>query len=82
MVQSDLVGGLTNRVVVPVASARDIPNVDRRLVPVVAVGDDTLHAVVPLITVLPESAIRSPIQDASDHAGDVVRAIDMLLSGV
>ena len=82
MVQSDLVAGLSNRVVVPVASARDVPNVDRRMVPVVAVGDDTLHAVVPLITVLPERAIGSPILDASEHADDVVRAIDMLLSGV
>ena len=82
VVQSDLVPEMGTRLVVPVLRASEVEGVLDRLGPVVAMGDEPLRALVPSLTVLPLSAIGPHAFDASAHADGVVRALDMLLSGV
>ena len=82
VVQSHLIDALGTRLVVPVLPSAEVGAFPERLVPVVATGDETLHAVVPGLTSLPSGYLGRPIFDASDSADEIVRAIDMLLSGV
>ena len=82
VVQSDLLSALGTRLVVPVLPSSEVGGFPERLAPVVASGDEVLHAVVPGLSALPAAAVGRAVFDASGSADEVVRAIDMLLSGV
>ena len=46
VVQPDLLDGPGNRVIVPAVPACDVPNLDGRLVPAAAAGNDALHMLI------------------------------------
>ena len=82
VLQSDLLEAAATRIVAPVVPSALAGDTIPRLAPVVAIGDETLHAMIPLLGTVPVASLRTLAFDASDRADAVVRALDMLLSGV
>lgn len=81
-IQSDMIGVTDTRIVMPLVPAEALPTVDRRLLPVVLVGDVQLHGLTPGISAVPRAAL-GPVVASAEHArDDVTRALDMVLGGV
>ncbi|MEM7710180.1 MAG: CcdB family protein [Pseudomonadota bacterium] len=72
-IQSDLVGPVNTRLVIPL-----VPD---DLLPPVSIDDGLLHAMVLGLTAIPRAALGPEIADAEESRDEVTRALDMVLSG-
>ena len=81
-IQSDMIGAAGTRIVIPLVPKDDLPNVDRRLLPVVLAGDVALHALTLGVTAVPTAALGPALMNAAGAREDVTRALDMVLGGV
>ena len=82
-VQSDLLGGLATRVVIPLyvpAAVRG--SVIGTLMPQVTVDDASYVAVTSELAGIPEKALGAQVGDLSAHRYDIVAALDLLITGI
>ena len=81
-VQSDLLGQLETRVVVPLA-ARDRYSapVITRAMPLVVIDGHDYALVVPLLAAVSRSLLRKPVGSLLAQRADVIAALDLLFTG-
>lgn len=80
-VQSDLLDGLTTRVVVPLAPVGDVSALMPRLNPRLAIDGQTFAMLSQFITTAQVSAIGPSITDLSHRSDEITAATDFLFQG-
>lgn len=81
-VQSDLLGGLNTRVVVPLLPRENAPNPAHRLNPVFVLEECEVVMATQFLAAVPDGELRTPI-GSLERAGDDIRAaLDMLFLGI
>lgn len=82
-VQSDLLGALATRMVVPLAitslSAKDMP---RRMCPLIRVANQLLMLVPFEAAPLDKRLLRTEIESVRDRSHEIIEAMDAVLSGI
>ncbi|MEM0908767.1 MAG: CcdB family protein [Pseudomonadota bacterium] len=82
VIQSDLLETTPTRVVIPLIQHRPGDTPTPRLNPVITVSGDQYILVTQQITTLRTETLTTIIASASEHRDPIIRAIDMLLSGI
>ncbi|WP_167767037.1 CcdB family protein [Jannaschia formosa] len=82
VIQSDLLGETGSRIVAPLAPEAAVRALDKRLRPVVVVGDEPLVAVLLNLATLYLPEIGPWVMDVPDARDDITRALDMVLGGI
>lgn len=80
-VQSDLLGVLNTRVVVPLMPEATAPIPARRLNPVFEVAGQGHVMVTQFIAAVPVAILSAPVGTLAEQADDVTAALDMLMQG-
>ncbi|SEK02598.1 toxin CcdB [Cribrihabitans marinus] len=80
-VQSDLLGGLNTRVVVPLIPQGQAPVPARFLNPVVEIDGVPHVMVTQFLAAVPAGMLRDPVDSLAARADEVTRALDMLFQG-
>ena len=80
-VQSDLLGGLNTRVVVPLIPQGQAPVPARFLNPVFEVEGAPHVMVTQFLAAVPAGVLRDPVANLTPRADEVTRALDMLFQG-
>jgi toxin CcdB len=81
-VQSDLLHGLHSRVVIPLYRRDAVPRPLAVLNPVLVITETEVVLVTQEIAAVPPAALGPRVGSLADQRDAIVRAIDMLLSGV
>lgn len=81
-VQTDLIGALATRVVVPLRTADSFPAPIEILNPVVDIDGKRVVLDTAALAALPRDALRSPVADLRAHRFDIDNALDMLFQGL
>ena len=82
-VQSDLLGDLGTRVVVPlVKRTASTKKPIKSLMPVVSVDGQEFIMMVPLLAGIGKGELGMPVASAAQHRGEVVAALDFLITGI
>jgi toxin CcdB len=82
-VQTSLLSDLHSRVVVPLTkSAAALQKPMSRLTPIIKVEGVAHLLVTYQLAAISESALGSPVADASEHRDAVIAALDLLLTGI
>ena len=82
-VQSDLLSDLGTRVVVPlVKRTASTKKPIRSLMPVVSVDSQEFIMMVPLLAGIGKGELGTPVTSAVQHRGEVVAALDFLITGI
>ncbi len=80
-VQSDLLGALNTRVVVPLLPAADLPAPARILNPIVEI-DGVRHVMTTqFLSAVPAALLRTPIGNLAPRSDDITRALDVVFQG-
>jgi toxin CcdB len=82
VIQTDLLEHLNLRIVVPLVRADVVDPPLPRLNPRFRIGDESVVMATTLIGGLPARSLRDPIGNLADRRGDIIGAIDMLITGV
>ncbi|WP_027059204.1 CcdB family protein [Mesorhizobium loti] len=80
-VQSDILEGLSTRVVVPLMPPKIAPLPGRRLNPTFAINGKDHVMVTQFLSAFSVSELRNPEGNLSRHHDDIVAALDMLFQG-
>jgi len=80
-IQTDLLNHLNTRVVVPLLPADDAPKPARYLNPTFQIGDDDVVMVTQFIATVPISALPIAVSNVGHRNGEIIAALDMLISG-
>jgi toxin CcdB len=80
-IQTDLLNDLNTRVVVPLLPADEAPKPARHLNPIFKIGDDDVIMVTQFIATIPISALPIPVSNVGHRSGEIIAALDMLISG-
>ena len=80
-VQSDLLDGLSTRLVVPLLPASQAPKPATRLNPVVSIGDATHVMGTQFMAAVPEQLLTTHVTNVAQIRDDITAAIDMLTHG-
>ncbi|MGX7875410.1 CcdB family protein [Mesorhizobium sp. ORM6] len=80
-VQSDLLGGLSTRVVIPLMPSQIAPVPGRRLNPTFAINGKDHVMVTQFISAFTASELSDAEGNLSKHHDDIVAALDMLFHG-
>ncbi|MEO0622259.1 MAG: CcdB family protein [Pseudomonadota bacterium] len=80
-IQSDLLDGLTTRVVVPLMPIDDAPHPARILNPVIDLPDGPHVLVTQFLSAVPTSILGASAGNLVDRSDDVTRAVDFLFQG-
>ena len=80
-VQTDLLGGLTTRIVVPVLPEDAAPVPARLLNPGFDIEGERHYLMTQFMASVPAATLRSPVTSLSDRSDDVTRALDMIFQG-
>lgn len=80
-VQSDLLEGLSTRVVIPLMPPNIAPLPGRRLNPTFAINGKDHVMVTQFVSALSASELQNPEGNLSRHHDDIVAALDMLFQG-
>lgn len=80
-VQSDILEGLSTRVVVPLMPPKIAPVPGRRLNPTFAINGKDHVMVTQFVSAFSVSELRNPEGNLSRHHDDIVAALDMLFQG-
>jgi toxin CcdB len=82
-VQSDLLSDLGTRVVVPlVKRTASTKKPIQSLMPVVTVERQEFIMMVPLLAGIGKAELGTPVASAAQHRGEVVAALDFLITGI
>ena len=82
-VQSDLLSDLGTRVVVPlVKRTASTRKPIKSLMPVVSVDGQEFIMMVPLLAGIGRGELGTPVASAAQHRGEVVAALDFLITGI
>jgi toxin CcdB len=80
-VQTDLLGGLNTRVVVPLLPESAAPKPARMLNPLVDLGGERHVMATQFLSAVPAAILGKPTANLSGCTDDITRAIDMLFRG-
>ena len=80
-VQSDLLDGLSTRLVIPLLPASQAPKPASRLNPVVSIGDQPHVMVTQFMAAVPEKLLTQHVTSAVHMRDEITAAIDMLTHG-
>lgn len=80
-VQSDLLDGLSTRLVIPLMPASQAPKAATRLNPVVIIGDQPHVMVTQFMAAVPEKLLAKHVMSAVHMCDEITAAIDMLTHG-
>ncbi|CUX80736.1 MAG: toxin-antitoxin system CcdB family toxin component [Roseibaca calidilacus] len=80
-VQSDLLGELSTRLVIPLLPASQAPKPATRLNPIMRIGDEPHIMVTQFMAAVPERLLTSHVTRAAAMRDDITAAIDMLTHG-
>jgi toxin CcdB len=82
-VQSDLLSDLSTRVVVPLAKrTASTKRPIKTLMPVVSVDGQQFMMMVPLLAGIGRGELGTPVASAAQYRGEVVAALDFLITGI
>jgi toxin CcdB len=81
-VQSDLIGAMGTRVVVPLISPDLAVVAATRLMPTVSVEGRPWVLDTPLLAGIPYKALGKPVADLSSERAAIMAALDLLISGI
>lgn len=81
-VQADLLDELDTRAVVPLVAEKRLPPVARRLNPVFVIDGENYVMATQFISVVPATALRSPVAHLAEKHNEIVAALDMLFRGL
>jgi toxin CcdB len=79
--QSEILSYLNTRFVAPLVDPEDSVALDRRLTPLVAVGDEKMRLLAHFATAVPANLLRERIGAVVGEDYVIAHAFDMLLSG-
>ena len=80
-VQSDLLDGLSTRLVIPLLPASQAPKPATRLNPVVSIGDESHIMVTQFMAAVPQKLLQTQVTTAAWMRDEITAAIDMLTHG-
>jgi len=80
-VQSDLLGELGTRIVVPLLPRQSAPEPAKRLNPVFAKGGEHYVMATQFLATLPVSVLKRPEANLAAHYDDITNALDMVFHG-
>jgi len=80
-VQSDLLGGLNTRVVVPLLPQSSAPSPAQRLNPVFSIEGQDFVMVTQYMAAVPKSELRSRVGNLAEQQDEISAALDMLFLG-
>ena len=80
-VQSDLLDGLTTRLVVPLMPQTQAPKPAARLNPIVKIAEEPHVMVTQFMAAVPERLLTSHVKSAAAMRDEITAAIDMLTHG-
>ncbi len=80
-VQSDLLDGLSTRLVIPLLLASQAPRPATRLNPVMRIGDESHIMVTQFMAAVPHKLLQTQITSAAWMRDEITAAIDMLTHG-
>ena len=80
-VQTDLLGGLNTRIVVPVMHLNKAPKAAKRLNPVMDINGEPHVMVTQFMAAVPASILKNPSANLGEHAEDITNALDMVFFG-
>lgn len=81
-VQSDLLNGLTTRVVVPLARPSTLDKPAHFLSPVLEIEGEKLVMLTPEMAGIPVKRLGQVVAAVADRRADIIRALDVVFSGV
>jgi len=80
--QSDLLGDLNSRFVVPILPRQDAPQPANRLNPIFRVAGAEQVMLTQFAAAVQRQEIGEPVESLREHAFEIMGALDVLLSGV
>ena len=80
-VQTDLLGGLNTRIVVPMMSVNKAPKAAKRLNPVIDINGQAHVMVTQFIAAVPASMLKTAAANLDENAEDITNALDMAFFG-
>ena len=80
-VQTDLLGDLNTRIVVPLLPRSTAPKPARRLNPVFEIDSEELVMVTQFLAAVPTSVLQAPVGHLRDAFDTITDAIDMVMQG-
>ncbi len=80
-VQTDLLEGLSTRIVVPLLPSDMAPQPAQRLNPVFEIGEEPHILVTQFLASVPLSLLRTPAGNLSDRSFEITNALDMVFQG-
>ena len=80
-VQTDLLGDLNTRLVVPLMSSNKSPKPARRLNPIVKIKDESHVMVTQFMAAVPVPMLKEPVFNLSENAEEITNALDMVFFG-
>ena len=80
-VQTDLLGGLNTRIVVPLMAVNKAPKAAKRLNPVIAINGEPHVMVTQFMAAVPASLLKNAISNLDENAEDITNALDMAFFG-
>ena len=80
-VQSDLLDGLSTRLVIPLLLASQAPRPATRLTPVMRIGDASHIMVTQFMAAVPHKLLQTQVTSAAWMRDEITAAIDMLTHG-
>jgi toxin CcdB len=80
-VQTDLLDGLSTRVVAPLLPAGSAPIPAKLLNPMFEIGGEAHVLVTQFLAAVPAQPLREPVANLHERADEVTRALDMLFQG-
>lgn len=82
-VQSDLLSGLETRVVIPLFTRKAAPSQTlAQLTPELKFKGERLVLMTPQLAGVRQRDLGEPVADISSHRSEIIRALDLLLTGV
>jgi len=82
-VQSDLLAGLNTRVVVPLVKQTALGKKPiKNLTPVVTIDGQSLVMLIPQLAGIPAGELGAIVGSIAQHRGEIVSALDFLITGV
>lgn len=80
-VQTDLLGGLNTRIVVPLMHVNKAPKPAKRLNPVIDINGEAHVMVTQFMAAVPASMLKSAISNLDENAEGITNALDMVFFG-
>jgi toxin CcdB len=82
VLQDDLVSSLLGRVVAPLVSEKEIGPATRGLNPTIEIDDKRYRLKTELLGAVPLSQLSGPVTNVAQHRDVIIRALDLLFTGV